>query len=307
MDEFGCFVCGAGRSKNLDACCEQCSAPFDVASSLLTYEFGGLRSISELGRGFYGTVLLAQNQIGKKFALKLCSSSLYEDRQKDFRGEIQKYLEVGVHPNIAELFDSGEMKIELFGRQVTVFFFVTSYVRKAKSLDSFIAEDNFSVEDMIGISTQVCAAVARVEGKGLWHNDLHGKNILLAPRESDDLDHHPTSEKYTVKVVDFGSAVVKHPRPEKDWEDVHWIAKHLRSMLTNIQRRSADLPKSEKWFLRQLPELIDEATDPDPSRRIRSAHDLAEKLDLLWQKSARHGEWQPVPFVSLMIEQRGRV
>lgn len=71
---------------------------------------------------------------------------------------------------------------------------------------------------MIGIAVQVCAAVTRVEGRKLWHNDLHGRNVLLARREGDDLDHHPAAGRHVVKVVDFGSAIFKHPIPDKGWQ-----------------------------------------------------------------------------------------
>src|SRR5260221_8500125 len=211
MFQYGCFVCGKGKSAKLKGKCAECGAPFDVASLLLSCQFGEYKPIRELGRGFYGTVLLAKNRIGREFALKVCSSALYLHRQKSFTEELEKYMRLGDHPNIAELFDGGEANISIMSQTMHVYFLATKYIPDAVTLDAFIDRDEFGVEEMIGITVQICAAICRVEGQDLWHNDLHGRNILLAPRMVDDYDHHPTTGRSVVKVVDFGSAGFQHP------------------------------------------------------------------------------------------------
>lgn len=298
MIEFGCFVCGKGRTENPKSLCEFCGAPFDVSEEILKSRFADYQPQKQLGRGFYGTVVLVKNRIGREFALKVCSSSLYGERQKDFMEEVQRYIAVGDHPNIAELFDGGEAQIEVFGRTLKVFYLATRYLPNAVTLEDFIAGETFGVEDLIGIAVQVCAAISRVESQRLWHNDLHGRNVLLAARMPDDYDHHPAARRHLVKVVDFGSAIFKHPGPEKEWQDIQWIGKHLDAMLKRLRPNSDQLPKSDRWFITHLPALIDAATDANPSRQIKSARDFQERLELLWQKSARHAEWQPVKLTS---------
>ena len=120
MPEYGYFICGKSKSKSLKATCPTCGSPFDLAPHRLNCRFGDYQPIEELGRVFYGTVLLATNQIGKKYALKVCSSAQYEREQKDFKSEIQKYLAVGDHRNIAELLDGGQTEINILSRKITV-------------------------------------------------------------------------------------------------------------------------------------------------------------------------------------------
>jgi len=228
MNEYGCFVCGRGKSQDLRGKCEFCGSPFDVAAEIKKCRFGDYLPIRELGRGFYGTVVLAKNRIKRQYALKVCSSALYQERQKSFVEEVESYIAVGDHPNIAELFDGGDTEIDIFGRHLRVFFLATRYLADAIPLDDFIAKDEFGVEDLIGIAVQICAAICRVESQRLWHNDLHGRNILIAPRTPDDFDHHPAAGRHLVKVVDFGSAIFKHPGPEKEWQDIQWMGKHAR-------------------------------------------------------------------------------
>jgi hypothetical protein len=296
--EYGCFMCGKEKTTDLKSSCPACGHPFDVSHELLKRTFGNYTPSKELGRGYYGTVLLAENRIGTPFALKLCSSALYQAGQKDFIDEVQNYRKLGNHANIARLIDAGQEQCSLFGTPTQLYYLVTEYVENAKPLEQFIQEDRFNVEDMIGITVQVCAAVARAEACQLWHNDLHGRNILLAPRTPDDLDHHPASGQFSVKVVDFGSAIFRHPGPEKRWQDIQWIGKHLYSFLEKIKHRAADLSKSDRWFLKQVPVLIDEATDVNPSKQLHSARDLGDRVDLLWKRSSRHPVWQPVQLQS---------
>lgn len=298
MNEFGCFLCGKGKSPKLTAKCQYCKRPYDVSKALLKLSFGPYKPEKLLGRGFYGVVLLARNNIGRPVALKICSSALYTERNKSFKEEVNTYLAVGDHPNVAELLDGGTETVQLLSQPLKVFYLATKFLPEAETLEDFIAKGRFTVEDMIGIALQVCSAISRVEGKGLWHNDLHGRNILLARREEDEFDHHPTSTRYLVKVVDFGSAIFSRPGPEKEWQDIQWIGKHLDGMLHKLLKSGDQLPKAENWFLRQLPELIAETSDPSPGRRIKHASDLAQQLELLWQKSARHGEWQPIKLSS---------
>ncbi len=295
--EYGCFFCGKGKTEDLSSVCSNCGHPFDISRELLAHTFGPYRPSAVLGRGFYGVVLLAKNQIGRQVALKVCSLALYHHRQKSFHEEVEAYIAVGDHPNIAELIDGGEQDIVIMGTTINSLYLVTKYIPNAINLDSFISKGELSVEDIIGISFQVCAAISRVEALGLWHNDLHGRNILLAPREDDDRDHHPTSARHVVKVVDLGSAVFRHPGPYKEIQDIQWIGKHLDRMLGAIRPHLSELSKADQWFVRQLPELIDEATEANPERRARAA-DLADSIERLWQKSVKYGQWQPVRLTS---------
>ena len=76
MAEYGCFVCGEGKTDDLNARCASCGNPFDVSRELIRHMFDTYTPEKSLGRGYYGTVLLAKNRIGTPFALKVCSSPL---------------------------------------------------------------------------------------------------------------------------------------------------------------------------------------------------------------------------------------
>jgi serine/threonine protein kinase len=294
--EYACFACGQDHTHDLDSVCSKCGTRFNISSLLLGQSIGAYRPVAQLGRGFYGTVFLAENRIGKKFALKVCPARLYEIRDKSFQDEIRNYIEVGNHPNIAELIDAGEATVHLGTSVIPVYYLVTSYVSGALTFEEFIETGQFDIEDLIGFCMQVCSAISRIEEKGLRHNDLHGRNILLAPRTSDVLDHHPASARYEVKLVDFGSALFS--RPGHDLADIQMLGRHLEQMASSLRRRGDYLPKSEKWFLEQLPGPIAYASEGDPGRPTGSASELAAQLERLWEKSIGRGPWHPVKLSS---------
>ena len=63
----------------------------------------------------------------------------------------------------------------------------------------------------------------------------------MAARMPDDYDHHPAARRHLVKVVDFGSAIFKHPGPEKEWQDIQWIGKHLDAMLKRLRPKGGEI------------------------------------------------------------------
>jgi len=296
--DYPCFACGGDKSDDVAAKCSKCGELFDVLPALLQAKFGSYRPISQLGRGYYGMVLLAENAIGKQFALKVCPAALYDQQRKSFTAEIRNYIAVGHHPNIAELVDAGEGSVTIGGKNIPVNYLVTMYVQGAITLEDFVAEGRFTLDDVIGISRQLCSAISRVQDKGLAHNDLHGRNVLLAPRSSDVLDHHPAAGTFEVKVVDFGSTVFTRPGAAKETNDLQMIGRHLDSMLKMLRQANSYRSKSEQWLLEQLPVAVAQATELDPGRRPENASKLADCIEELWKKSVARGAWQPVKLTS---------
>ncbi|CAN5459481.1 hypothetical protein BH23VER1_BH23VER1_24480 [soil metagenome] len=291
---FGCFVCGKGNGEKIsDTCCE-CGSSFDIGAELPGKTLDRYHLVEPLGRGHYGIVFKAKNRIEKPFALKICSATLYDKKGKSFYQEIRRYNDVGEHANIAQLIDAGEGTLSILGQEQRVYYLSTQYFADAETLEEFIGRDEFATEDIIGVATQLCSAAARLEEAGLMHNDLHARNILVAPRPGDDFDHHPASTRHHVKIVDMGSSILRYSDERKPKSDAYWIANHIANMASSLRRRNGDELTIDSWFLRRIPEILQDIIDEDPSRSDHSAFNLQTRVEALWKRSSRRSTWRPI-------------
>lgn len=145
-----------------------------------------------LGRGGMGAVyLFHQPDLDRDVAVKLLPiEACRDERQVErFRREARTLAKLR-HPGIVALHESG---ITPAGH----FFFVMEYVDGAP-LGELIASGKIDAATAIGVTTQVCEALAYAHGLGVVHRDIKPSNILI--------DSHGRA-----KVADFGLAHVDHP------------------------------------------------------------------------------------------------
>jgi len=291
MAEYGCFFCGKGKVSDLTDSCPSCGNPVDVGEMLLKADFEGFRPRSIRGRGFYGYVLHAQNRIGRDVALKVVPETLYAAHGKDFYEEVSRYQTACPHPSIADLYDAGEKTIVLFGKEVRHFFLVMEYVGGAVALDDFVATNSLRVDDFIGIALQLGAALTRLEARGLWHNDLQARNILVADADETDLARDPSITK-VLKIVDLGSAVFGNPAAVKQMADTQWFGRHLQTIVARIRETGAPDTSRERHFMRNVDRTFADTFDDSPERRP-SASDVVDRVKRLREFSGSARHWQP--------------
>ncbi len=299
MAEYGCFHCGKGKSTNLSAKCPECHKPIDVKDDLLRIPFDEYKPIRFLGRGFYGYVLLVENRISKQFALKVVPETLYDAQDKDFYEEIRKYLLVGQHPNIAELHNAGDIEIQLNEQKVHLYYLVIEYIPESITFDELARSDLSdtlnSIDMFGGIAIQMCSALAKLEEKNLWHNDLHGGNILIKSREETDYDHD-VSVNQIVKIVDFGSAVFENPGSVKQRTDIGWLGFHLKTLLDKIRQAGEHKTPYEQHFLSNANKIFFDTFDESPGRRP-SPTEIIDRINKLRDESQSRF-WEPPSLAS---------
>ncbi|MCW1885308.1 serine/threonine protein kinase [Luteolibacter flavescens] len=144
-----------------------------------------------LGRGGMGAVyLFHQPDLDRDVAVKLLPIEACRDEYQveRFRREARTLAKLR-HPGIVALHESG---ITPAGH----FFFVMEYVDGAP-LGDLINSGKVDVSVAIGVTTQVCEALAYAHGIGVVHRDIKPSNILI--------DSHGRA-----KVADFGLARIDH-------------------------------------------------------------------------------------------------
>jgi len=148
--------------------------------------------LSLLGEGGMGRVYLAEDTtLKRKVSLKFLSHSFTEDRERVQRFEQEaRAISALNHPNILTIHEVGETD---GGRFIAAEFIDGDTLRQRLmyALD---------IDDAIGISTQVAAALVAAHRLNIVHRDIKPENIMIR------------SEDGLVKVLDFGLAKVSVPR-----------------------------------------------------------------------------------------------
>lgn len=152
-------------------------------------KFGRYELLEELGRGGFGTVYKAEDQVLDRIvALKVLHPALMIDPTflDRFKQEARTAARLD-HPNLVQVFDFGESEGN--------FFITMAYMSGGSLRDLLSREGNLSPERAIQIFQQTAAGLTYAHNKNVIHRDLKPGNILL-------------DENGTARVSDLGFAKV---------------------------------------------------------------------------------------------------
>ncbi len=137
---------------------------------------GRYRIERELGEGGMATVYLAEDlRHGRKVALKVLKPELAAVVGAErFLAEIRTTAQLQ-HPHILPLHDSGEADSFLF--------YVMPYIAGESLREKLEREQQLPVEDALGITEKVAAALQYAHEQGVVHRDIKPANILLSRGE----------------------------------------------------------------------------------------------------------------------------
>ena len=179
----------------------------DTDSQQMPRQFGRFTIESELGRGGFGIVYLAQDPfLKRRVALKLPRIGIVSDLEswRRFLREAQAAARLN-HPNVIPLLDAGTIG--------PVGYIVSAYVA-GPSLEQWLRHNRRPVSPRW--SAQIVAALARAmehaHQRKILHRDLKPANIVLyAPECDDDASNRRAWENgdaasWLPKICDFGMA-----------------------------------------------------------------------------------------------------
>lgn len=189
--------------------CKECASPLTISTVLETDEdktetktlrdeeprtdiknIGHYKILEVIGSGGMGTVYLAQQEkpIRRKVAIKVIKPGLdSKDVVARFESE-QQALAMMNHPNIAQVYDSGETE-----RGYP--YFVMEYV-PGLSITSYCDKYKMTTQERLTLFQNVCDAIQHAHFRGIVHRDLKPSNILVTFQD----------EKHIPKIIDFGIA-----------------------------------------------------------------------------------------------------
>jgi serine/threonine protein kinase len=230
----------------------------------------------ELGKGGMGAVQLATDrQLKRKVAIKRIHASSQSALAR-FVTEAQSIAALN-HFNIVQVYE--------FGRDAEGPLLVMEYVSGGSLLDR-LKEGKLEVEDAIGITCQLCDALAVAHEQGIIHRDIKPANILLTTRgepkltdfglaRQDSVDHGQTQAGAVLGTIDFMPLEQRRDATAVDARSDLWsLAATLYQMITD---------KSPKVIrLDQLPAnlapVIGKMLEEDPEERYQTAGDFKAGL-----------------------------
>jgi eukaryotic-like serine/threonine-protein kinase len=161
---------------------------------------GKFRIEAMVGRGAMGCVYRAtQLNLKKTVAIKVLNPARPADGSfaSRFKREAKAASRMD-HPNSLRVID--------FGEDEGLLYIAMEYLQGRDLLAALREEFPMSRERIVGILSQVLAALAVAHEMGVIHRDLKPENIMLLPSKDDE--GNPSE---TVKVCDFGIAKIIEP------------------------------------------------------------------------------------------------
>jgi serine/threonine protein kinase/tetratricopeptide (TPR) repeat protein len=259
---------------------------------------GRYRIEEELGHGGMGVIYRAQDTLlDRQVAIKVLGESGHNNLSNEGRARLLREAQAAArlnHPNIVAIYDAG---------QVDGSSYIVMELIEGRSL---YALKPTSIEEIVSIYIQICAALAHAHAHGIIHRDLKPENVIV-------------SEEGVVKLTDFGLArsitsrlsgesllvgtVLYMPpeaalgKPVDGRSDLYSlgvmmyemttgklpyyadnplavISQHLYSPITSPRTLRPDLPPA-------LDSLIIQLMSKSPEERPASAEDVRHRLELL--------------------------
>ncbi|WP_263352366.1 protein kinase domain-containing protein [Acidicapsa acidisoli] len=148
---------------------------------------GKYQVIRVLGRGGMGEVLLAQDDLGRRVAIKRPFKSAMEDGLARFKLEAR--ASTLSHPNIPVVYE--------MGMQDGLPFIAMEFV-EGDPLDKLIASNKpLELITKLSIIEQVCSGLGHAHQKGIIHRDIKPANVIVQPNG-------------VAKIIDFGIAKIQN-------------------------------------------------------------------------------------------------
>ncbi len=244
-----------------------------------------------LGPGATAVAWRATDAMGRNFAIKFVLRAEYQDHSLDAGAE-------GLGNNFYGI--------------------VVEWVRGI-TLQEHVEDDCAEVSPTLfrRLVRDLCEVLQALKAKGLSHNDLHEKNILVH-QESDALGGEETVR---LVVIDSGQLKTEERRLEllDRWReqlatlepvfdgktvsvaeaidacrkrveyfgrtDQEWVVYHFCTLFNRMRRNSPATDAVTRRFIRNLPELLRKMVDPDPSRRLDDPTQIYNEVERVWAAS----------------------
>ena len=287
--DISCLFCGEKNTAS-EKQCIKCNNNLNAQKYITGKKINSFTIEEYIGRGFYGLTFKAKEFYGKKyFAIKLISKAAYDKSNKNFKEEAELYGLLPDITTIANYVTSGETELEVLNKKVSFYYIISEWI-SGKTLNHHIENNDLEFEDIITAATDLLYGLQILEKHKLWHNDLHGENILVEQVDNITKEYSNRLSNKIFKIIDIGSMVYRNPSNVKKYNDICMIGKHLSEMIKVVINKNNISRSDDKLFLLYLEEICTQMIDENPSRRILSAKEALSNIEEAFKSSRAHKE-----------------
>ena len=184
--------------------------------SLVGKQLGNYKAVSFIGAGAMGGVFKGWDIIlERNVALKIISYKLssIESFREMFVKEARLISQLN-HPNIAQIY--------YIDQSDDVFYFAMELINGGTLKDMIKDSNNLNSTKGLEYLITVCRTLDFVSGKNIIHRDIKPENIMI-------------SDNGTLKVVDFGVAVVNDGKSKKRENPKTWLDRLIMCLPTALR------------------------------------------------------------------------
>lgn len=269
-----------------------------------------------VGQGATAIAWRATDGIGRDFAIKFAIRAEYANHSLDAEARRANSLQSRLFAKIdffgePTFADAGDLGNSFYG-------IVVEWI-PGTTLREYVEDGCREVSPTLfrRLARDLCEVLQALKSKGLSHNDLHDKNILVRPEK----DALADEEMVRLVVIDSGQLKTEERRVAllERWEeqlatlesvsdgqagsvadeverirerlqyfgktDQEWIVYHLCTLYNCMRRCLPAADPVAKRFIRDMPELLRLMVDADPSRRLDDPARMYEGIEGVWSQS----------------------
>lgn len=232
--------------------------------------------VSCVANGRKAVVWQVVDRRGRRYAAKIALAEDYASPDRGIEDEFR--LRLGLQPPLfTTCEDVGAFTAE--GMPEAFVVIVEQWVDDGFTLQDLVEKrsDEITTATIMSFALQMTDVLDALEREQLEHDDLHARNIMLRPsRPGEVAAHDPAGAGFQLVVVDTGS-LKPTSATKKKLSDVDHIAHHI-AVMHNVVRRRRDLSLDDRRLLHLLEPLLNQMTDDDAGRSIRTGAEIREAL-----------------------------
>ncbi len=290
MPYFCCFCCPSEdyKERTLDETCPTCGRKYRFPLDKFPSEIGLYKGLEPLGRGFYAATYRAKwGNLRKDRVLKISPKKIYVFFKKDFAKECDLHNKVAEGTDhVVEIEESFEEDISFGDVSLTCNIAVLRFV-DGEPLKQIIEEKKkMPARRIAQIAIDLYRILEELQSRRIFHNDLHGGNIIIEKLGENHRRMNALDESIRVVAVDLGSLSEesKSDSSEGRLSDLHQVAKHLR-ILTNELLRDPDKIEDQDY---RIANLLDTQSfllaPPVQSQRQPEPGELISNIELAYHQ-----------------------
>lgn len=230
--------------------------------------------------GNTGVTRRCTDDLGDPYAIKFTTYHLYKGRS--YLAEVAKTRRLRNCLNIARLEGWDEIQLDLprSGRRETLVCLINEYV-EGDCLQDYLENETEGVPFLHAFVTGMCEALYAMRYHGLYHNDMHARNIMICAPYAGSLGQ----EGRMVKVIDTGS-ISSRSQPVQDGMDDHtYFVDHLVSIYNRILDSRHNMRVADRKCLSSVKLILQSMVEEDIQRRLYDPRRIKEEFDRAQQEA----------------------